>query len=377
MIASQSQDISNLALGNLQATQHALTDTMGTLAISQKNAGANFAEEGRKLTGRKPRNQTQHGGWAPENRSEHHMFSSAQRFAPHQTMHHQVQYGSPYQHQNFIPQGQPNHHGFYSGPGMNPMMPGLQTNVRSAHMNHSKHKTFPPKNALRSAPVFRRSLSTGSSPINHHSVESVQHLTTRSMSEVAASKSVSLAESNNELPLSPDDGICLSPPGDAANQGLGLVGKTVECPDRSTLATLDEESDSDTDITETHPNKFPIAIEMHTNRNCGYKRQPIRSGPQVKVIKSSGESYNVNSPTETPEVDQEFMRRYYRKDLVRLCVCGRYDTKEPLLENRGRDNDADGYEVHYSIKCRWKSYEDFKTKTRVIIRLCKCYKPSF
>ena len=50
---------------------------------------------------------------------------------------------------------------------------------------------------------------------------------------------------------------------------------------------------------------------------------------------------------------------------------------EQMLLNRGRDNDTDGYEIHYNNKCRWKAYEDFKTKKRVLIRLCKCYKPSF
>ena len=43
----------------------------------------------------------------------------------------------------------------------------------------------------------------------------------------------------------------------------------------------------------------------------------------------------------------------------------------------GRANDCDGYEIHYSQKCKWKAYDDFKTGKRVLIRLCKCYKPMF
>ena len=63
--------------------------------------------------------------------------------------------------------------------------------------------------------------------------------------------------------------------------------------------------------------------------------------------------------------------------LYRVCVCGNEVDMEQMLLNRGRDNDTDGYEIHYNNKCRWKAYEDFKTKKRVLIRLCKCYKPSF
>ena len=61
----------------------------------------------------------------------------------------------------------------------------------------------------------------------------------------------------------------------------------------------------------------------------------------------------------------------------RVCRCGLYNTQECMLSNNGRPNDCDGYEVHYNQKCRWKSYEDFKTKRRVLIRLCKCYKPTW
>ncbi|KAF6036552.1 hypothetical protein EB796_005142 [Bugula neritina] len=41
----------------------------------------------------------------------------------------------------------------------------------------------------------------------------------------------------------------------------------------------------------------------------------------------------------------------------------------------GRNNDCDGYEIHYSQKCKWKAFDDFRTGQRVLIRLCKCYKP--
>ena len=39
----------------------------------------------------------------------------------------------------------------------------------------------------------------------------------------------------------------------------------------------------------------------------------------------------------------------------------------------GRANDCDGYEIHYSQKCKWKAYDDFKTGNRVLTRLDKCY----
>ncbi|KAF6034952.1 hypothetical protein EB796_006740 [Bugula neritina] len=164
-------------------------------------------------------------------------------------------------------------------------------------------------------------------------------------------------------------------------QSLGLsessVIQSAAVTPQHPLSALAEEFSSDSDPEDTHPNKFGIAIEEHFHRDCAYRRQPIRSGPQIKVIKKTGSAYNPPSLIAGPEVNQEQTRKYYRKDLVRICVCGRYDTKDALLANRGRDNDADGYEVHYNIKCRWKSYEDFKTKQRVLIRLCKCYKPSF
>lgn len=47
------------------------------------------------------------------------------------------------------------------------------------------------------------------------------------------------------------------------------------------LTSVDEESDSDDDLYDTHPNKFPVAIEEHGRRECGYYRQKFRSGHQV------------------------------------------------------------------------------------------------
>ena len=124
----------------------------------------------------------------------------------------------------------------------------------------------------------------------------------------------------NEL-LSPDDGISLTSPTNenGGDQGLGLVGLADSFPSepKRPMSTLDEESGSDIDPSDTHPNKFAIAIEEHTNRLCGYKRQPLRSGPQMKIMKKSGEIYSPISPGETSEVEQELVRRYYRKDLVR------------------------------------------------------------
>lgn len=102
-------------------------------------------------------------------------------------------------------------------------------------------------------------------------------------------------------------------------QSLGLARRSVSLPaygiERPYL--LNEESSSDSEMEASHPNKFAIAIEEHGNRHCCYKRQPTRSGPQVKVVKNNGEIYSPTSPTETSEVSQELIRRYYRKDLVR------------------------------------------------------------
>jgi len=39
----------------------------------------------------------------------------------------------------------------------------------------------------------------------------------------------------------------------------------------------------------------------------------------------------------------------------------------------GLTEETNGYEIHYSQKCKWKAYDDFKTGERVLIRLCKCY----
>ena len=58
----------------------------------------------------------------------------------------------------------------------------------------------------------------------------------------------------------------------------------------------------------------------------------------------------------------------------RVCHCNKYKNRENLLRD-GFSSEIDGYEVHYSQKCKWKAYDDFKTGKRVLIRLCKCYKP--
>lgn len=126
--------------------------------------------------------------------------------------------------------------------------------------------------------------------------------------------------------------------------------------------TLPDEIEEDTDEEEddgmTHPNKFPVEIEYHENRYCLYKRQGTRSGLKQKQSKT----------------DPKHHIKYYQKDLVRICRCGKYSQMDGALVH-GRANDCDGYEIHYSQKCKWKAYDDFKTGKRVLIRLCKCYKP--
>ena len=73
--------------------------------------------------------------------------------------------------------------------------------------------------------------------------------------------------------------------------------------------------------------------------------------------------------------DQVEHIKYYQKDLVRICRCGQYPQMDGALTH-GRSNDCDGYEIHYNQKCKWKAYDDFKTGKRVLVRLCKCYKPT-
>lgn len=104
-------------------------------------------------------------------------------------------------------------------------------------------------------------------------------------------------------------------------QSLGLsessVIQSAAVTPQHPLSVLTEEFSSDSDPEDTHPNKFGIAIEEHFHRDCAYRRQPIRSGPQIKVIKKTGSAYNPPSLIAGPEVNQEQTRKYYRKDLVR------------------------------------------------------------
>ncbi|XP_067948737.1 uncharacterized protein [Watersipora subatra] len=134
----------------------------------------------------------------------------------------------------------------------------------------------------------------------------------------------------------------------------------------------DCQSDSDSDSSDglTHPNKFPVEIEYHDNQHCVYRRQNTRSGPKVKQRRST-----VYRPNGSPLMGMEVQQvKYYQKDLVRICRCGKYSQMDGALV-QGRANDCDGYEIHYSQKCKWKAYDDYKTGKRVLIRLCKCYKP--
>ncbi|XP_067948629.1 uncharacterized protein [Watersipora subatra] len=131
-------------------------------------------------------------------------------------------------------------------------------------------------------------------------------------------------------------------------------------------------SDSDDDETEhtgTHPNKYPVEIEYHDNQQCGFRRQSTRSGPKMKQQQST-----VYDPLTGQNVPQVHRIKYYQKHLVRICRCGKYSQMDGALV-QGRANDCDGYEIHYSQKCKWKAYDDYKTGQRVLIRLCKCYKP--
>ncbi|KAF6023065.1 hypothetical protein EB796_018632 [Bugula neritina] len=102
-----------------------------------------------------------------------------------------------------------------------------------------------------------------------------------------------------------------------------------------------------------------------------FRRQPTRSGFKVKPQIASVYSPYSDSLCQ-PQVTYT---KYYQKDIVRICRCGQYSQMEGALSH-GRNNDCDGYEIHYSQKCKWKAYDDFKTGARVLIRLCKCYKPT-
>ncbi|XP_067948164.1 uncharacterized protein [Watersipora subatra] len=130
-----------------------------------------------------------------------------------------------------------------------------------------------------------------------------------------------------------------------------------------------EDTDSDEEEFTTHPNKFPVEIEYHDNKFCLYKRQPTRSGMKMKQVKAS-----VYDPMTSETRNQLQQIKYYQKDLIRICRCGKYSEMDGALV-QGRANDCDGYEIHYSQKCKWKAYDDYKTGQRVLIRLCKCYKP--
>ncbi|XP_067949179.1 uncharacterized protein [Watersipora subatra] len=121
-------------------------------------------------------------------------------------------------------------------------------------------------------------------------------------------------------------------------------------------------SDDDDEIPspkfKTHPNKYPVQIECHGSKFCGYRRQQSRSGYKLLHLKGEG--------GDTQQI------RYYKKDLVRVCKCGQQKSMDEFLLN-GSGVETDGYEIHYSQKCKWKAYDDYKTGQRVLIRLCKCY----
>lgn len=136
-------------------------------------------------------------------------------------------------------------------------------------------------------------------------------------------------------------------------------------------AGQDVDSDSDDDTSDqTHPNKYPVEIEEHYSKACGYRRQGTRSGPKIKH-----RNVTVYDPITLEPKNEPQQIKYYQKDIVRTCRCGRYPQMDGALTH-GRSNDCDGYEIHYNQKCKWKAYDDFKTGKRVLIRLCKCYKPS-
>lgn len=84
------------------------------------------------------------------------------------------------------------------------------------------------------------------------------------------------------------------------------------------MCALTQASDSDDDLYDTHPNKFPVAIEEHKRRECGYYRQRFRSGNQVKIVKRREGDVVYNPVGEAvSEVQPEMQKKFYRKDLVR------------------------------------------------------------
>jgi len=155
-----------------------------------------------------------------------------------------------------------------------------------------------------------------------------------------------------------------------ASGSVWSTGSPIPTVDDSLTNGLDLDSDSDDDCNSSHPNKYPVEIEEHFTKACGYRRQPTRSGPKIK-------QRNVTSydPVTYEQRIEPHQIKYYQKDIVRICRCGRYPQMDGALTH-GRSNDCDGYEIHYNQKCKWKAYDDFKTGKRVLIRLCKCYKPS-
>lgn len=83
-----------------------------------------------------------------------------------------------------------------------------------------------------------------------------------------------------------------------------------------------EEHSSSSDDEMTHPNKYPVAIEEHRRPECGYKRQPVKSGQYLKVMKDNGDSFSIKQANpETLMMDGELgnsqIVKVYRKDMVR------------------------------------------------------------
>ena len=92
---------------------------------------------------------------------------------------------------------------------------------------------------------------------------------------------------------------------------------------RSTrFSSITEENSCSSDDEQTHPNKYPVAIEEHRRPECGYKRQPVKSGQYMKVIKDSGDTFSIKQTNpETLVMDGQSnppqIMKFYRKDLVR------------------------------------------------------------
>lgn len=107
------------------------------------------------------------------------------------------------------------------------------------------------------------------------------------------------------------------------------------------------------------PNKYPVQIQDHHHPSCNYQRVSVRSGEKMKLL--DGRAI-----------------RYYEKHILMVCYCGNQVDQSSLLGiGRANDNPRSGYEIHYNQKCKWKPYTDAVTERRVLIRLCKCNKPTF